>query len=95
MEPILIQNPKFNLGELVITSNAHNTLNHSDYSQALQRHAQGDWGELCGEDQKSNEQALSGGGRIFSVYQSSDNVKFWIITESDYSVTTVLLPEDY
>jgi hypothetical protein len=30
-----------------------------------------------------------------SVYQDSKNTKFWIITEADRSVTTVLLPEEY
>ena len=30
-----------------------------------------------------------------SVYYAQDGTKFWIITEGDRSVTTVLLPEDY
>jgi hypothetical protein len=33
--------------------------------------------------------------RILSAYLSANGTKFWIITEADRSVTTVLLPEDY
>ena len=47
------------------------------------------------EDVQSNERALRGGGRLFSAYRSSQDIKFWIITECDRSVTTVLLPKDY
>jgi len=32
---------------------------------------------------------------LLSAYKSATGTKFWIITESDRSVTTVLLPEDY
>jgi hypothetical protein len=47
------------------------------------------------EDREANERALKHEGRLFSAYQSTQNIKFWIITEADGSVTTVLLPEDY
>jgi hypothetical protein len=30
-----------------------------------------------------------------SAYTDRNGVKFWIITEHDRSVTTVLLPDDY
>jgi hypothetical protein len=33
--------------------------------------------------------------RLFSVYTSTSGTRFWIITEADRSVTTVLLPDDY
>jgi hypothetical protein len=62
---------------------------------ALQRHVTGDWGELCPEDIEANEQALLNGARLLSAYRSAKGVKFWIITEWDRSVTTILLPEDY
>ncbi len=35
------------------------------------------------------------GNRSFLVYYDRDGTKFYIITEHDRSVTTVLLPEDY
>jgi hypothetical protein len=37
---------------------------------------------------------LDDGGRLFSAYGTGDR-RFWIITEVDRSVTTVLMPEDY
>jgi hypothetical protein len=46
-------------------------------------------------DHAANERALIEGTRILSVYHTSGGVKFWIITEADRSVTTVLMPEDY
>ena len=35
------------------------------------------------------------GYRLLSAYRDRNDIKFWIITEADRSVTTVLLPEDY
>jgi hypothetical protein len=34
------------------------------------------------------------GSRLFSAY-GEDSTRFWIITEADRSVTTILLPQDY
>lgn len=83
------------LGRTVITTNAQNVLTDSDIANALNRHQSGDWGELCEEDKQVNEDALKDGERIMSVYKSSVGKKFWVITESDRSCTTVLMPEDY
>ena len=62
---------------------------------ALDRHRRHDWGDVCEEDRKRNDQALKTGERLLSVYKSGVGTKFWIITERDRSVTTVLLPSDY
>lgn len=83
------------LGRTVVTANAKNILSSSDIATALRRHQSGDWGELCEEDRKVNEDALKYGDRIMSVYKSKNGTKFWIITEADRSCTTVLMPEDY
>jgi len=85
---------KFELGDIIITINAMSALSYLQYAPALARHAQGDWGELPEEDVHSNEQALEHGGRLFSAY-GKGNRRFWIITEADRSVTTILLPSDY
>lgn len=84
------------LGRTVITRNAMGALELADVVKALGRHESGDWGEsLCAEDRKANEEALRSGGRLISEYRDSGDVRFWVITEHDRSVTTVLLPEDY
>lgn len=58
------------------------------------RHIRGDWSEMCEDDQATNRDALITGGRIFSAYTVGGR-KFWVITEADRAVTTILLPEDY
>lgn len=83
------------LGKTVITANAKNILSDLDIATALRRHQSGDWGDLCEEDRKVNEDALENGFRIMSVYKSKNGTKFWVITEADRSCTTVLMPEDY
>lgn len=86
---------KVQLGQLVMTKNAATSLKALDVMKALSRFARGDWGDMDEEDKKSNDWALKNGGRLFGAYHDQNGTKFWIITEADRSVTTVLLPEDY
>ena len=95
MEQMEKTQPKFSLGQTVSTRNALDTLNPGDVPVALGLHASGQWGDLCDQDVAENERSLEQGGRLFSVYYDRDGTKFYIITEADRSVTTVLLPEDY
>ena len=68
-------------------------LNPSPY---LRRHLSGDWGDLSDDDRRLNDAALkSGEDRLFSSYQVAPDLKLWIITEWDRSVTTLLLPSEY
>jgi hypothetical protein len=92
---MILTNSKFPLGRLVATSNAASQLSPEDVAVGIRRHASGDWGEVCEEDRVSNEEALVEGLRLMSVYTSTSGLTFWIITEWDRSITTVLLPEDY
>ena len=85
----------FPLGQCVITANARDVLHQQDVQQCLQRHAIGDWGDLCEDDQRENALALTHGMRVFSRYRDRWGQKFYIITETTREVTTVLLPEDY
>jgi hypothetical protein len=89
----------FELGQVVATANFENTLGKEasikEAQKSLVRHARCDWGDCCDEDKKSNDDALKAGERLLSVYHTDDGIKFWIITERDRSVTTILLPEDY
>ena len=87
--------PKFPLGRVVITANAARTLAQEDVVIAIRRHARGDWGELDDHDRQQNQAALKEGSRLLSAYHDRNGVKFWIITEWNREVTTVLLPEDY
>lgn len=85
----------FRLGRVCATPGVIEEIPDIDQMTALQRHARGDWGELDPEDWAENELSLKKGFRLFSVYHSTQDVKFWIITEADRSVTTILLPSEY
>ena len=88
--------PLFPPGQIVATQGAHEKIPETDMALALSRHLQGDWGDVCLADQKANDSALLLDTRILSAYHTEkDHVKFWIITEADRSVTTVLLPDEY
>lgn len=89
--------PRFRLGQTLATPAALLALERAgdSLSTLIGRHQCGEWGETCEEDAQMNEEALEGGGRLFSVYRLRSGVKLWIITEADRSATTVLLPEDY
>lgn len=94
MKALRIKRPKFALGEVVATAQAMATRTRADMQLALQRHVIGDWGKVGKEDRRANEQALHASSRLFSSYQSSSGVYFWIITEADRSATTVMLPAE-
>lgn len=86
----------FKLGRVVATRGAFAFMGtHSiDALALLSRHVHGDWGNLDHEDRQLNLDAIERGGRIFSAYDFPVG-KIWIITESDRSVTTILLPSEY
>lgn len=92
--------PLFSCGEVVLTRHAATRLEAAGlipvraYAQLLARHLGGDWGILPLEDHEENDLALERGYRLFSAYQLYDE-RYWVITEADRSVTTLLLPEDY
>ena len=85
---------RFPLGDVAVTANASLRLATEEVVTALRRHACGDWGDLPAEDTLANELALQRQERLFSAYGSGRH-RFWVITEADRSVTTILLPEDY
>jgi hypothetical protein len=70
-------------------------LAQDDILTGIARHQAGDWGDVCAENKQLNDRVLVEGTRILSAYRASNGTKFWIITEADRSMTTVLLPEDY
>ena len=88
---------KFPLGQVVATPGALDALGNTGQSplEFLDRHAQGDWGDLSEADRQENEFSLLNGFRLLSAYRLNDGTKIWIITEADRSATTILLPEEY
>lgn len=86
---------EFSVGLVRITHGAMSGLSPEDVFHGLSRHTRGDWGDLDEHDWKENDAALEHGFRLFSQYSTQGGTKFWIITEWDRSVTTILLPEEY
>lgn len=83
------------LGRVVITPGALATLMPDAAATGLKRHAAADWGDVGKEDQRLNDEALRDGERLLSAYSDCKGTKFWVITEADRSMTTVLLPAEY
>jgi len=86
---------KFRCGRIVTTPTALESLPREDILRGIGRHQAGDWGDVNEHDRQANERALIERTRLWSVYHTVEGIKFWIITEADRRLTTVLLPTDY
>lgn len=91
----LVRAVKFPLGQLCMTPGVQESIPPSEVLQALRRHANGDWGDICDDDRRENELSLKNGFRLVSIYHTKAGSKFYIITEADRSTTTALLPDEY
>ncbi len=89
--------PLFSLGRVVATPGALAALEEAEQTphEFLDRHIVGDWGVVPEEDKQSNDWSVENGARILSSYLTGKQVKIWIITEHDRSVTTLLTPMEY
>jgi hypothetical protein len=88
---------RFPLGRVGATPGALRALEQAGQMPAefLDRHMNGDWGDVPEEDKQENEFSVAHGLRILSAYTTSAGEKIWIITEADRSSTTILLPSEY
>jgi hypothetical protein len=87
--------PRFSLGEIILTEGASSKLSQTEIESGLHRHATGDWGEIDAECRQQNNKRVEIGGTLASIYKTAAGVKFYIITESERTATTILLPEEY
>ena len=89
--------PQFDLGQVVATPGALTALERQQVLPILlvSKHLHGDWGNVPAEDALANDNALKNGGRLLSSYAIAPDVRIWVITEADRSVTTLLLPAEY
>ena len=104
MPDVTVDRPKltFELGQTLATPGAMRVLESSGQTADvfLDRHARGDWGDVCPEDGELNDRALQDGSRLLSAYHTSQGVKVWVITEAidesgHRAATTLLLPDEY
>lgn len=89
--------PVFRFGAVVYTTGVDILARQGIFEpmQYLYRHLCGDWGDICEDDQQANRDALELGNRLLSCYEVQPDLRVWIITEADRSVTTILLPNEY
>ncbi len=82
---------------MYLTIGAREALSESNQipNEFLAKHQAGDWGLVCENDRRENELPVKGGFRILSSYRTSQDVKIWVITEADRSLTTILLPNEH
>jgi len=83
--------------QLVATPGALAALQKEGQSPAefLSLHVRGQWGDIPEEDRQENEYSLEHGFRLLSSYRTKPNETIWVVTGSDRSVTTLLLPSEY
>ena len=88
---------RFPLGRVVATPGALRALEKSEQLPAefLDRHVNGDWGDVPDEDKQENEVSVEQGFRILSAYTTSAGDRIWVLTEADRSATIILVPEEY
>ena len=88
---------KFRPWKIAVTPGAIAALEASGQSPDffLDRHVQGDWGNISREDKLLNDVALVSGERLLSAYRTLKNERLWVITEADRSSTTILRPDEY
>ena len=94
--------PRFDLGRLLATPGALRAMEEAGQTPLdfITRHARGDWGELCEEDKRLNDEALVDGSRLLSSYRLSNGEKLWVISEAcddqgRRACSTILRPDEY
>ena len=88
---------RFPLGRVVATPGALRGLEKAKQLPAafLDRHVNGDWGDVPDADKHENEVSVEQGFCILSAYTTSAGDRIWVLTDADRSVTTILLPHEY
>lgn len=92
-----MQNPQFQLGQVVATPGAIEVLAEAQVTagELLSKHVSGDFGEVDADDWQSNVDAIKEGDRVLSAYTLVTGERLWIITEADRSSTCILRPDEY
>jgi hypothetical protein len=88
--------PLFPLGQIVSTPGALAAVRKAGQGppEFLARHAS-DWGDLCERDCQESQFSLERGNPLFSAYHTNANDELWVITDRQFSTTTILLRKEY
>jgi hypothetical protein len=86
----------FKLGVVVATSRAREAFSGPYLASCVTRHASGDWGDLTEKERTLKDLALEEGEPLVSFYRHPvGERRLYIITNTEPSKTTILLPEEY
>ena len=90
---------KFELGEILISLDVGNFIDENEFDRLiiaglLNRHQNGDWGDMDEKYKKANNISLKKGQRVVSSFTIGKEI-IWIVTESDRSLTGVIFPSQY
>jgi len=94
---------KLPLGILAVTQGVQHLVKAAEVAKMVERHIQGDWGEVSEDDKALNDLSVLEGGDVLSAYLDSGQRRVWVKTDgwygpdkgTEYLVTTVLLPDEY
>lgn len=90
-----------NFGRVVMTNGIQKRfLEDKDFCafiiMSVPRYLHGDWGDICADDWRLNQEALKTKDMILGSYhQSKTGEEIWIITDPGHQTTTVLFPAEY
>jgi hypothetical protein len=91
-----ILRPLFPLGDVYLSAGAAALeLDPAVIDRLLNRHHCGDWGDLGEDDKRANDLDLKEGGRLLWSRYDTEAGSFYVITEWDRSMTTLMLREEY
>jgi len=89
--------PAVELGQIVATPGALAALEKAGQrpGEFLSHHLNCKWSDLSDEHRKENDHSREHGLRLLSSHRTNAGDKLLVITESERTVTTILLPEEY
>lgn len=90
-----VNSDRVELGRVVITATALNVLDSHSVRQALANHQSGEWGLVSEALRSANAFSLGNGGRLLSMWLDDNQHEFWVLTESNRTFTTVLIPSEF
>lgn len=84
----------FPLGQIIISGTARAQLHPDDVTDAIDRHARGDWGDFARPGAAPTKVDTRDGFRLVSAYRDRHGTRFFVVTEADRRVTAVFLSTD-
>lgn len=95
----------FDIGKVVATKTVWDLMESNEafkafVSECLSRYILYDWGDIAKPEWELNDRCTAEDGRVIALYWIPDEIEetfedqFWIITEGDRSVTTLLVGSD-